>query len=134
VLAIICRNRTSIATRDGEPNIVGRAPVGESSFTTKNFAEELSKLTELRVPRIYAKYALGERYKAALVQSVSKLHKIEILELCIGSKDENGTEISRTEPRRFPYFIRSNSHFCVRLYRFCFCISNVKVENGLDIF
>jgi hypothetical protein len=51
-------------------------------------------------------------------------------------KDENGTEISRTEPHRFLYFIRSNSYFCVRLYRFRFRfrISNVKVENGLDIF
>jgi hypothetical protein len=52
------------------------------------------------------------------------------------SKNENGTEISRTEPYRFLYFIRSNSYFCVWLYRFRFRfrISNVKVENGLDIF
>jgi hypothetical protein len=51
-------------------------------------------------------------------------------------KDENGTEISRTEPHHFLYFIRSNSYFCVRLYRFHFRfhISNIKVENGLDIF
>jgi hypothetical protein len=51
-------------------------------------------------------------------------------------KDENGTETSRTEPHRFLYLIRSNSHFLVRLYRFRFRfhISNVKVENGLNIF
>jgi hypothetical protein len=56
--------------------------------------------------------------------------------LYISRKDENATEISRIGPHRFLYFIRSNSYFCVRLYRFCFCfrISNVKVENGLDIF
>jgi hypothetical protein len=50
------------------------------------------------------------------------------------ANDENGTKISRTEPHRFLYFIRSNSYFCVRLYCFRFRISNVKVENGLDIF
>jgi hypothetical protein len=45
-------------------------------------------------------------------------------------------EISRTEPHHFLYFIRSNLYFYVRLYRFRFRfrISNVKVENGLDIF
>jgi hypothetical protein len=54
----------------------------------------------------------------------------------VPTKDENGNEISRTEPHRFLYFIRSNSHFYVRLYRFRFHlrISNVKVENDLDIF
>jgi hypothetical protein len=52
------------------------------------------------------------------------------------AKNENGTEILRTEPHRFLYFIRSNLHFCVRLYRFRFRfrISKVKVKNGLDIF
>jgi len=38
------------------------------------------------------------------------------------SKDENGTEISRIEPHRFLYLIRSNLHFLVRLYRFRFRI------------
>jgi hypothetical protein len=55
-----------------------------------------------------------------------------------GSKDENGTEISWTEPYRFLYLIWSNAYFLVWLYRFrffqMFLISNVKVENGLDIF
>ena len=41
------------------------------------------------------------------------------------SKDENGTEISRTEPHRFLYLIRSNPYFLVRLYRFRFRISDV---------
>jgi hypothetical protein len=51
-------------------------------------------------------------------------------------KDENETQISRSEPYRFLYFIRSNSYFYVRLYcfRYLFRISNVKVENGLVIF
>ena len=40
-------------------------------------------------------------------------------------KDENGTEISRTEPHRFLYLIRSNSYFLVRLYRFRFRIWDV---------
>ena len=38
---------------------------------------------------------------------------------------ENGTEISRTEPHRFLYLIRSNPYFLVRLYRFRFRISDV---------
>jgi hypothetical protein len=52
------------------------------------------------------------------------------------SKDENRTEISRTEPHRFLYLIQSNPHFFVRLYhfRFRFRISNVKVKSSLDIF
>ena len=40
-------------------------------------------------------------------------------------KDENETEISRTEPRRFLYLIRSNPYFLVRFYRFRFRISDV---------
>jgi len=40
-------------------------------------------------------------------------------------KDENGTEISRTEPNRFLYLIRSNSYFLIRLYRFRFRILDV---------
>ena len=40
-------------------------------------------------------------------------------------KDENGTEISRTEPNRFLYLIRSNSYFFVRLYHFHFRILDV---------
>jgi hypothetical protein len=40
-------------------------------------------------------------------------------------KDENGTEISRTEPHRFLHLIRSNSYFLVRLYRFRFRILDV---------
>ena len=42
-----------------------------------------------------------------------------------GYKDENGTEISRTELNRFLYLIRSNSYFLVRLYRFRFRILDV---------
>jgi len=42
-----------------------------------------------------------------------------------GSKDENGTEISRTEPHRFLYLIRSNLYFLVRVYRFRFRIWDV---------
>ena len=41
------------------------------------------------------------------------------------TKDENGTEISRTEPHRFLYLIWSNPHFLVWLYRFRFRISDV---------
>jgi len=41
------------------------------------------------------------------------------------SKNENGTEISRTEPHRFLYLIRSNPYFLVRLYRFRFRIWDV---------
>ena len=40
-------------------------------------------------------------------------------------KDENATEISRTEPHRFLYLIRSNPYFLVRLYRFRFRIWDV---------
>ena len=53
----------------------------------------------------------------------------EVYGLCLvswaGSKDENGTEISRTELNRFLYLIRSNSYFLVRLYRFRFRILDV---------
>jgi len=44
---------------------------------------------------------------------------------CMTAKDENGTEISQTEPNRFLYWIRSNLYFLVRLYRFRFCILDV---------
>jgi hypothetical protein len=49
---------------------------------------------------------------------------------------KNRMEISRTESHHFLYLIRSNPYFFVRLhrFRFRFRISNVKVENGLDIF
>ena len=40
-------------------------------------------------------------------------------------KDENGTEISRTEPHCFLYLIRSNPLFLVRLYHFRFRIWDV---------
>ena len=45
--------------------------------------------------------------------------------MALQSKDENGTEISRTEPNRFLYLIRSNSYFFVRLYRFRFRILDI---------
>ena len=38
------------------------------------------------------------------------------------AKDENETEISRTEPHCFLYLIRSNLYFLVLLYRFRFRI------------
>ena len=42
-----------------------------------------------------------------------------------GTEDENGTEISRTEPHRFLYLIRSNPYFLVQLYRFRFRIWDI---------
>jgi hypothetical protein len=43
----------------------------------------------------------------------------------ITGKDENGTEISWTEPHRFLHLIRSNSYFLLWLYRFRFRILDV---------
>jgi hypothetical protein len=50
---------------------------------------------------------------------VSRLHRTTV------AKDENGRKISRTEPYRFLYLIRSNLYFFVRLYCFRFRISDV---------
>ena len=42
-----------------------------------------------------------------------------------GTPNENRTEISRIEPHRFLYLIRSNPYFLIRFYRFRFRISDV---------
>jgi hypothetical protein len=55
-------------------------------YSFPNFTKELSKLTELRVLHIVTRYSLGgkQQQAALLVQSLSKLQKIEVLELRIG--------------------------------------------------
>ena len=81
-------------------------------------------------------YQIGKNQQT-WIPSRSNIGK-HVIPWCHAHKDQNGTNI----PNRIASFsnlIRSNSYFFVRFFRFRFLfyifhISNVKLENGLDIF
>jgi len=65
----------------GNLTLLEELQLGTVVNESRNFADELSKLTELRVIHINYKGMFGERWKEALLESLIKLQKIEELEL-----------------------------------------------------